>query len=222
MVTKPSPPADVPRKLDRAGRLCLAFANTTAAHLDYRSPNRVTSTPPVLGSYRDLVEWSRRMGALEHGDAERLTMTATEQPEEAAAVFQRALRLRDSLLRIFTTVAMREPAAPEDLDVLNGAVKTALAARRIVQDPSFRWTWDDGPKLDRMLWPIALCASNLLFSADLDKVRQCAAKLCTRLFVGRARRRWCDMNTCGSRPKGKRHYEKNSDRRLRYQPVGYY
>ncbi len=153
MGNKPSPPGDVPRELALAGRLCLAFANTAASQLDHRSPTLVASSPPILGSYRDLVEWRRRMGALEHGDAERLTRAASEQPGETAEVFQQAIRLRDSLMRIFPALAMGKPAAAEDLDVLNGAVKTALAARHIVPDRGFRWAWDDEQPLDEMLRP---------------------------------------------------------------------
>lgn len=219
MGNKPSPPGDVPRELKLAGRLSLAFANTAAPHLDNRTSNLVASTPPILGNYRDLVQWSRRMGALEHGDAERLIRTASERSEETEEVFQRAILLRDSLVRIFTAVAMGKPAAAEDLDVLSGAVKTALAARHIVQDRDFRWAWDEEQPLDQMLRPQALCASDLLFSAQLAKVRQCAARLCTRLFVARAGRKWCDPNTCGSRPKGKRHYKKSPGRKSRYRPL---
>ena len=79
---------DVPRELERAGELCLAFANTAAPRLDDRSPK--TKPPPALGDYGDLVDWGRRMGVLEDTDAERLTRAAAERPEDAAVAFARA------------------------------------------------------------------------------------------------------------------------------------
>lgn len=71
----------------------------------------------------------------------------------------------------------------------------------------FRWDWtEDVGALDRMLWPVAQSAAELLVSGDLADVRQCNATGCFRLFVSRSKRRlWCDMNTCGNRAKGRRY-----------------
>ncbi|HEX9737484.1 MAG TPA: ABATE domain-containing protein [Thermoanaerobaculia bacterium] len=209
---------DVPRELERAGELCLAFANTAAPRLDDRSQK--TKPPPALGSYGDLVDWGRRMGVLEDLDAERLTQAAAERPEDAAVAFTRALSLRAGLVRIFTAVALGKPAASRDLETLNGALRAALPWRRLAgRGKSFHWQWDgDEEALDRMLWPVVASASELLLSDDLRWLRQCAGERCPRLFVDRGsrRRKWCDMNTCGSRPKGRRHYKRNLARRQRY------
>ena len=209
---------DVPRELERAGELCLAFANTAAPRLDDRSQK--TKPPPTLGDYDDLVDWGRRMGVLEDLDAERLTRAAAERSEDAAVAFTRALSLRASLVRVFTAVALGKTVPPRDLDALNGALHAALPRRRLAgRGKSFQWQWDgDEEALDRMLWPVVASASELLLSDGLRGLRQCAGESCARLFLGRgsSRRKWCDMNTCGSRPKGRRHYETSLPRRKRY------
>jgi predicted RNA-binding Zn ribbon-like protein len=127
------------------------------------------------------------MGVLEDLDAERLAQAAAQRPEDAAVVFVRALSIRDSLVRIFTAVALGKPARSMDLDILNDALDTVLPRRRLVgREKSFGWRWDrDEAALDQMLWPVVASAADLLLSDDLRWVRQCGGKDCPRLFVDR-------------------------------------
>jgi predicted RNA-binding Zn ribbon-like protein len=79
----------------------------------------------------------------------------------------------------------------------------------------WRWRWagdaESEPALDRVLWPVARSAAELLTSDDLAAVRECAAPDCRWLFLDRSRnrsRRWCAMATCGNRSKARRHYRR--------------
>ena len=65
--------------------------------------------------------------------------------------------------------------------------------------------------LDYPLWPIARSAADLLVSADVALVHECASDVCSWLFVDRSpgrRRRWCDMKVCGNRAKARRFYQR--------------
>lgn len=67
-----------------------------------------------------------------------------------------------------------------------------------------------------MLWPVARSAAELLTSPDAQRVRECALRSCSWLFVDRSRnrrRRWCDMKTCGNRAKARRHYRRKQKSR---------
>ena len=111
--------------------------------------------------------------------------------------------------RSFTAVAAGKQPSPEDLNPLNRALADVPTRRVVVGGDGFRWGWGgDETALERMLWPVIQSAAELLISDDRKRVRQCADKHCTRLFVDRRSglRRWCDPNTCGSREKGKRLY----------------
>ena len=199
-------PKDVPRELERAGALCLAFANTAAPGRDDRRRDPRVAIAVRLESYAELGTWAQRMGILGAAEGERLRRAASERPEDAAAVVARAVELRASLMRIFTALAGSKEPRAEDLDTVNGA----LRARWIVPGPSgFRRDWvGDAQALDRVLWPVAHSAVELLSCEQHRKVRQCATKGCFRLFVyGDRRRRWCDVNICGSRARGRRHHE---------------
>ncbi len=196
--------SDVPRALERAGALCLAFANTGVSRRDDR--RRKSKAPPSmpLETYGELLTWAQRMGALAGDAAERLRSAAAHRPEEAEAVRARAVRLRSAIVRVFTGWVLGEEPRTEDMAAIN---RELVARRAVPAGDGFAWDWsgNDGA-LDRPLWPLAQSAAELLISDDLANVDQCAAKGCFQLFVRRnPRRRWCDMSACGNRLKSARY-----------------
>jgi predicted RNA-binding Zn ribbon-like protein len=193
-----------------AGVLCLNFANTLYGH-------GKTPIHEYLFSYRDLVVWSRKVGVLSGADAETLLREASRRPAEAAAVFQRAIALREMIHRVFKALAHDERPKSNDLATLNTARNEAFSASYIATSrEGFVIDWRDRTALDRMLWPIALSAAELLTSADLARVRQCGG--CDWLFVDTSRnhlRRWCSMSACGNRAKARRFMERKRKRALK-------
>ena len=188
------------------GRLCLDFANTVGSHAG-EHPNE------YLRSYRDLVAWGRHAGILTGAEERRLLEAAAGRPDEAGVVLDRAIVLREAIYRIFSAVAARRAPDDADLGTLNAALARALAHARIVPaGAGFAWAWrDEEGVLDRMLWPVARSAAELLTGGELDRVRECANDACGWLFVDLSRnrsRRWCDMRDCGNRAKAHRHYER--------------
>ena len=189
------------------GSLCLDFANTANWH---------KSEQPVelLNSYTDLVDWSRHADVLDEQDAETLLREAADHPSDADLVRSRAVALREAIYRIFASIADDGRPDVEDLEVLNGALGPALANARIVEgQDGFTWDWaDDRVMLDRMLWPVARSAAELLASAQLSRARQCADEKCGWLFLDMSRnrsRRWCSMEDCGNRNKARNYYHRH-------------
>ena len=83
--------------------------------------------------------------------------------------------------------------------------RLALKGKRVI------WTWVETPALDRMLWPVARSAADLLTSEKRERVRACAGENCSWLFMDTSRnrsRQWCDMQSCGNRAKAKRYYQR--------------
>jgi predicted RNA-binding Zn ribbon-like protein len=189
-----------------AGRLCLDFVNTVSGDRRYTVRER-------LNHYADLVAWSQQAGILADREAQRLREEADRRPDEAHDVLDRAVRLRETIYRIFWLVSEGNPPSPADLDALNRSLADALVHRKVVwTTDGFAWRWQ-GPDraLDRMLWPIAHSAAELLTSGDLGRVRECAGDTCGWLFVDTSKnrsRRWCDMKDCGNRAKARRHYHR--------------
>jgi len=193
-----------------AGVLCLNFANTLYGHGE-------TPVHEYLAAYRDLAVWSRKAGVLADREAEFLIRKGAKRPSEALSIFHRAIALRETIYRIFKAIAYGELPKLADLSALNAARSEALAHSHIAQTGTrYAVDWDDQAALERMLWPIALSAAELLTSASLSRVRQCGG--CDWLFVDSSRnhlRRWCSMSACGNRAKARRFLERKRKLALR-------
>lgn len=188
--------------------LCLDFANTLEWHASDHPEEHVHS-------YKDLVSWARDKGILDEQDGGRLLRQAEQHPLKAKRVYEKAISLREAVYRIFSRVAAGgEPDEP-DLEILSGFLPEALSHLRLDQTQGgLTWQWraaeDD---LDRIWWPIARSAADLLTSREIDRVGECADdRGCGWLFFDMSRnrsRRWCDMKDCGNRNKVRRYYARH-------------
>jgi predicted RNA-binding Zn ribbon-like protein len=189
--------------------LCLDFANTCG--------HRPLTVDDEIHEYADLVVWARRNALLSPAEASELSAAARARPGDAAAAHRRALELREVIYRLFSATARGEAPGEEDLAVVN----RVLAGTRLRLRPSegappccgLEWT-GEGDILDRVLWPVVRSTTDLLTSAAIGRVRECASETCSWLFVDRSRsgrRRWCDMRTCGNRAKARRYYRRHRE-----------
>lgn len=187
------------------GRLCLDFANTV--HSFYAEEKR-----DELKSYADLVEWSREAGVITDAEARRLLREANAHPVKANRALERAKALRDAIFKIFAATASERSPARDDLLTLNSVLAESLTHARVVAGADgFVWGWAEEDALDRLLWPLARSAADLLTSDELSRTRECGGEDCTWLFMDTSKnrsRRWCDMKGCGNRAKSRRHYER--------------
>jgi predicted RNA-binding Zn ribbon-like protein len=187
------------------GALCLDFVNTV-------DPRHAPGRREYLDSYPALVAWGSHTGAIDADQAERLRQAAAAQPAEADRVLGRAIRLREALYPLFSQADRRRRPEPEDLGVLQAELARALASFRLSWSPAgFGWGWDQASSgLDRVLWPVAWSAADLLAQGPLERIRECPGQgTCGWLFLDlskNASRRWCDMRVCGNRAKARRHY----------------
>ncbi len=190
------------------GKLCLDFSNTAGNHLVNDLP-----AEEHLTCYDALVAWGQQAGVLEERQARQLLALADAQPAEAERVLAQAIVLREAIYRVFSCIARDETPERDDLEDINEALAPCLAqARLALEGEQVVWAWADTPALDRVLWPVARSAADLLISEERERVRECAGKNCTWLFMDTSRnhsRHWCDMQSCGNRAKAKRHYHKH-------------
>ena len=188
-----------------AGELCLDFANTLVGH-------GAIPKHEYLRDYRDLVLWSQHAHLLTSSEAKSFVRDASRHPSQSVAAFKKALILRKVIYRIFSAVARNTPPKQTDLDQLNIARLESLQHSCVAQARQrFSIRWTDPMALDRMLWPIAISATDLVTSEELRHVKQCAGQGCDWLFLDTSRnhlRRWCSMDECGNRAKMRRRYER--------------
>jgi predicted RNA-binding Zn ribbon-like protein len=189
-------------------RLCLDFTNTVNWH---------ASEHPVeeLPSYTDLLAWAQKVGLVTEPEAQRLGRLAARHPAEARAVLERAHALREAVYRLLSATAHAQPADPADLDLINTELPISLVHSRLApaaEGYALHWP-AQADALDRLLWPVAYSAADLLTRPELlARVGECADdRGCGYLFLDMTKnrsRRWCDMKDCGNRAKARRHYER--------------
>lgn len=193
------------------GRLCLDFVNTVGGRRLDQSRKRafeVTVLGEKLNDYEDLVRWSRHAGAITEAEAQRLIREGKRRREEAAEVLSRAIRLRESLYRLFETIIAGETKT-SDLEALNDELSKARGNEKLVpSNERFVWERRDAKnELDLMLRSVALSAAEMLTTADLSRLRECGGENCGWLFEDTSRnrsRQWCVMQTCGNLAKVRR------------------
>lgn len=191
-----------PRLLSK--RLCLDYVNTI------ESPR--LHPQDYLPGYPDLIRWGRHVGILGDAESDHLLREGVRQPDEAIAVFKRALALREALTRIFRAIAHGNTAEEPDLQHLRAEYLIALGRARLTfAANSYDWAWNaDDRALDRSLWAVTCSAVEVLTTDELARVKECpGAGDCGWLFYDTSKnnsRCWCSMEGCGSRVKMRRQY----------------
>ena len=182
------------------GVLCVDFANGLSCFKANDYGDR----------YPYLLRWSLESGAISHTEETALKQEAEQTPARARAVTERGIKLAEALGDILTASAEGRAPAPADLSRLNREVATAMSRARLKAGRAgFRWGWEGRSiALDRILWPVARSAADLLVSEELARIKVCASDTCQWLFLDSTknhRRRWCDMGVCGNREKVRRY-----------------
>jgi len=193
------------------GHLALDLANTVSRRDD------PTRRREHLENFADLISFALQDKILSVKQAKDLHLLARRSASDAASSFRKAIALREAVYRAFAAAAKDRPAPAEDLLKINESAVEAVQHRRLVRgNGRYRWEWqtDGRNPLDRILWPIAESAVELLTSDELKLLRWCEAPDCEWLFLDHSRnrsRRWCDMNSCGNRAKARRHYQRTRE-----------
>lgn len=197
------------------GRLCLDFANTVGGRRLASTSEKKGGTDYVvredrLTDYFDLLAWSLRVGLLTDADANRLMREARRREEAAAAVWKRAIGLREAIYRISAAIAGGKQPRGDDIEILNQELAVAHGRVRLAlgEESQFLWEWIDAKEaLDQTLWRIADSAAEMLTAGDMTRLRRCGGEDCGWLFEDTSRnrsRQWCVMKDCGNVAKVRR------------------
>lgn len=187
-------------------RLWLDFVNTDDARRG-DGQRRVDA----LGDFDLFVEWLQAAGALDAERASGIQRRAFQQPAAAAAALVDARRVRVAM----RALAERGPASAKVRDdalaEINRVLGRSAGTRRVESrtDGSFARTFvNGGDAFAGLMLPVVDSAADSLIANELPRVHRCSDARCPRVFLDttkNARRRWCDMATCGNRAKAARH-----------------
>lgn len=186
-----------------SGELALDFVNSATGR------SRASRWEDSLTDAFATLTWLRQREAVdEEGFRALLRMAATD--EAAAQEFMAdALSLRDTLSAVFRAAVSDEAPPDAALDGLSGFFARAHGSERLVWGPRGVQVARDaqGAGLFRALWPIVRSAEALLTSDRMIRVKRCSSSTCEWLFLDTSKnnsRRWCRMDVCGNREKGRR------------------
>jgi predicted RNA-binding Zn ribbon-like protein len=190
------------------GRLCLDFVNSVGAR-HFSHSGEMTVRDEKLNDYIDLLAWGRHAGALTDDEAESLAKESNRRPREAAAVFGRAIQLREAIYRICKARLSRREPKKTDLSTLNKELCQERNVEQLVfEKAGFKWQWSArSAELERVLWSVTKSTAELLTRGDLSRVRECDGEDCGWIFLDVSKnrgRRWCDMQDCGNLAKVRR------------------
>jgi predicted RNA-binding Zn ribbon-like protein len=164
------------------------------------SGHRALDFAATLGDrYRSGVERLRQPADLDRwlGSA---GISASTSP--SAQDLDDARRLREVIYRLTRAALHNEAVDNADLDTLNAWASTPRLAPQL--DRHLRREWASSQPIKGALALIACEAIELLSGPDRQLIRECAAPVCSLLYLDRSRgrrRRWCQMERCGSRAK---------------------
>ena len=194
------------------GMACLDFVNAGYDEGDGMIRER-------MHDYGDLLVLARRCKVISSKQAADLSRAAKADPVRSAGIFRRARTVRTAMFDVFGGLAHERAGeiAIESLAILNRAFRQVndthaflVAGGKLVWE---RESPDFPPDLVLPLHGFLQSARQLLLEKDQTLIRQCAG--CDWLFLDETknhRRKWCDMQTCGSQAKSKRYYERNKNR----------
>ena len=131
-------------------------------------------------------------------------LAAAELPPDTAATqgdLDGARRLRELVYGLVRANLDGKPLSNAELQELNEWARGQALAPQIT--PTFERWWVGS--VDTALTAIARGAIDLLATPERPLIRECsAAPECSRIYIDRSpgrRRRWCQMETCGSSAK---------------------
>ena len=111
-----------------------------------------------------------------------------------------------------STVEGKQPEN-DDFNLLNSEISEMLQRTLLVHEGgNFEWGWKFADNdLDQILWPILSSATELLSSAEIERIGICEGDGCGWFFYDNSRnhsRKWCDTGDCGNRAKARCFYKK--------------
>lgn len=162
-----------------------------------------------LTAFEDFLAWSAKVGSLRGKRLQALREHASVKPKDATAGLCDVIHVRENLYQLFSSIAAgKSPDAP----VVNAFnERLALAFQKINvkfvaagAEVHFR---KDNVSFDEPLNSILKSAFDILTLEDFHRIKECPR--CGWLFLDTSKngkRKWCNMNVCGSREKALDYY----------------
>jgi predicted RNA-binding Zn ribbon-like protein len=181
------------------GHLALDLANT----ISWRGTEREVDH---LATFEALHLWALHSGVIRPDVAERLR---TSRPDARTQGLSAVHALRRAIMGCGAALAAGARPTPKDLATIVAAAREALSGARLNAEPgaNLRLAFEGHSVQEMVLGPIAWAAFDLFRTGPINRLRCCPPSDCGWLFLDTTKngtRRWCSMETCGTRAKNQR------------------
>ena len=178
------------------GHLALDFCNTAGEHLAERPQE-------LLADWESFLRWATQVGLV----GTESYFELLRNPEQLDAIIQ----LREAIYRVALAITGAGRISKRDVDCIR---ERANALRPEVEFRKNGAQWRPVPAhaSEQLCGVLSAEALSLFCSHNAARIGVCEGGDCGWLFLDDSRgkrRRWCDMNDCGSRAKARRYYEKH-------------
>ena len=157
----------------------------------------------------DALDWLVRHDLLHAATRDALVERYRLSPAEGDHVLARLRRLRQAMRAILETTVDSRPPSLGDLSELNRAMRTHYVYELVPGPDGVSLEHrHQGDPVDGAMARLAESLARELIQGEPGRLRICDNRECSWVFADRsrtARRKWCDMATCGNRAKVARH-----------------
>ncbi|RAV99983.1 CGNR zinc finger domain-containing protein [Pseudochryseolinea flava] len=166
-----------------------------------------------LNTFEDLLSWSGKAGILRPKQLQWLRQEAGLRPKVAAVKLREAIAVRENLCLLFSSIANGK--VPDASVASNFNDRLSVAFKNL--NVRFRSAAVDihlhreEISFDEPLNLIMKSAFDVLTEGDFHRIKECPR--CGWIFLDTSKngkRRWCNMNVCGSREKALEYYYRKS------------
>lgn len=185
---------------------CLVFDFTNTVN-----SRRSIPVYEYLNQYQDLLAWAVKAGMISDKERALLDIEAEANGERAGAQYLRAMNSREVLYALFSKLAAGSAPDKAVVEAFNTELSEALRSLQLnisnhIATVQFR---HERSPLGKPLNAILKSAYDVLTTESFTRIKECPN--CGWLFLDKTKngkRRWCNMDVCGSKDKAKRYYQR--------------
>jgi predicted RNA-binding Zn ribbon-like protein len=162
-----------------------------------------------LKTFEDFLAWSEKVGSLRGKRLQALREQASSKPQLASAALREAIDTRENLYPLFSAIAAGKSPDAAVLNAFNERLSLTfqkISMRFGAAGAEVHFSNDEA-SLDEPLNSVIKSAFDILTGADFRRIKECPR--CGWIFLDTSKngkRKWCDMNVCGSREKALGYY----------------
>ncbi|MET7256064.1 CGNR zinc finger domain-containing protein [Dyadobacter fermentans] len=170
-----------------------------------------------LKTFGDLLTWSEKAGSLDGMRLQALREHVAEKPEDASIALNDAIDAREMLYGLFSAIAAGNPPDAAVTNAFNRRLSESFQSIHVKFGPASAEIHLNGEDvaLNEPFIHVMKSAIDVLTREDIRRIKECPR--CGWLFLDTSKngkRKWCDMNVCGSREKSLEYYYRKTRRNV--------